>query len=306
MTEPTVSVVGLGRMGSPIARHIAAAGFPLMVHDIRADVVRAFAETNDAEAAERMAELAEAAVVVLVLPSSREVCDVLAGEDGLAHHLRPGALIVDCSSSEPMETRRLGAVLARRGIALVDAPVAGGVVFAEEASLDALVGGDDHHIARARPVLETFARSILHCGPLGSAHAMKALNNFVNAQVLVTYVEAMVIARRFGIELDTITTAMAAATTGRNHPFEKKVERQILDGRFATDMALSLIAKDVGIAKGLADALGIWAPVAAATSALWTEAFREVGGGADQTEVVRLWERRAGIELRRRSAPPTS
>jgi 3-hydroxyisobutyrate dehydrogenase len=303
VAKPVVAVVGIGRMGGAMARHIAAAGFPLIVRDCRSEVARAFAASRHARVAERASELAGAAVVVLVLPSSREVGEVIAGDDGLAHHLRPGALVVDSSSSDPMETRRLGALLAGRDIAMIDAPVAGGVVSAEAASLDALVGGSDDDVTRARPVLEAFARSVLHCGPLGSGHAMKALNNLINAQALVTYVEAMVIARRFGIDFDTIATAMTAATTGRNHPFEKKVEPHILGGRFATGMALSLIAKDVGIAKSLADTLGVWAPVAAATLALWTKAAGEIGAGADQTEVARLWERQAGLELRRPPAP---
>jgi 3-hydroxyisobutyrate dehydrogenase len=304
MTKPDVAVVGIGRMGGPMAHHIAAAGFPLMVHDTRGEVARAFAASRNVRVAEQLSDVADAGVVVLVLPSSREVGEVVAGDGGLASRLRLGALIIDCSSSDPMETRRLGALLAARGIALVDAPVAGGVAFAEEGSLDALVGGEGGDVARARPVLEAFTRSISPCGVLGSAHAMKALNNFVNAQVLVTYLEAMVIARRFGIDIDTIATAMMRATTDRNHPFGKKVEGHVLSGRFATGMALSLIAKDVGTAKALADALDVWAPVAAATSELWADAAREIGAGADQTEVVRLWERRAGLELRRLPAPP--
>jgi 3-hydroxyisobutyrate dehydrogenase len=306
MTKSDVAVIGIGRMGGPIAHHIGAAGFPLIVHDSREDAALAFAASHRACVAKRLSDLAGTPVVVLVLPSSREVGEVLAGEQGLGSQLRPGALVIDCSSSDPMETQRLGTLLAARGIAMIDAPVAGGVIFAEEASLEALVGGDKGDIDRARPVLEAFSRSIWPCGPLGSAHAMKALNNFINAQVLVTYIEAMVIGHRFGIDMDTIATAMVAATAGRNHPFEKKVERHILNGRFETGMTLSLIAKDVGTAQALADVLGVWSPVVTATSELWAQAAREIGGGADQTEVVRLWEHRAGVELRRPSAQPPS
>jgi len=297
----TVAFVGLGRMGHPMARHLTQAGFSVIAADIRPDVVKAFAETFSATPARGPRDIAKAAVVITMLPSSKQVSEVLIGSDeatGLVELLAPGSLVIDCSTSEPMSTRRIGAKLASRDIAMVDAPVAGGVVFAEDGSLDALIGGAPADIERARPILKAFSKQALVCGPLGSGHAMKALNNFVNAQALLTYAEAMTVGAKFGIDMAVIVRALESATTGRNHPFEKKIVRQVLERKFASGMALSLISKDVGIARQLAGELGVWAPITDQTSNLWSEAVTAVGALADQTEVVKLWEGKAGVELR--------
>ncbi len=300
-SEETVAFIGLGRMGHPMARHLARAGYRLIASDIRPDVVRSFAETYGAVATAGPDDCAGASVIITMLPSSRQVEEVLTGDGksaGLANLLAPGSLVIDCSTSEPMSTRRLGETLARRNIAMVDAPVAGGVVFAEDGSLDALVGGAEADIARATPIIESFAKQILVCGPLGSGHAMKALNNFVNAQALLTYAEAMAVGAKFGIAMPVMVQSLESATTGRNHPFEKKIVRQVLGRKFASGMALGLISKDVGIARKLAEELGIWSPVTDRTAELWNEAVEVVGAMADQTEVVKLWEGKAGVELR--------
>jgi 3-hydroxyisobutyrate dehydrogenase len=296
-----IGFIGLGRMGFPMAGRIAAAGFRLTVFDLRPDVTAKFCDAYAATPVRRLADMAGVDLVLTMVPTSREVEQVLIGRpgsEGVAAHLACGALVVDCSSSDPLVTQRLGGQLAGRGIAMIDAPVAGGVVFAQDGSLDALVGGEAQHLARARPVLETFAKQILFCGGLGSGHAMKVLNNFVNAQALVTYVEAMTVGARFGISIDTMVEALKSATTDRNHPFEKKLVKQILSGEFATGMALRLISKDVSLARSLASGLGLWAPIMKQTAELWASAAEHIGGEVDQTEIVRLWESRSAIELR--------
>lgn len=301
MSNETIAFVGLGRMGDPMARHLVEAGHRLIAADIRADVVRSFAEAHGAVAADGLEDIAKASVVITMLPSSRQVTDLLLGEGGakgLADLLAPGTLVIDCSTSEPLATRHFGEALAARGVAMVDAPVAGGVVFAEDGSLDVLVGGAQTDIARARPILMSFAKSILVCGPLGAGHAMKAINNYVNAQVLLTYAEALTVGTKFGIGMPVMVQALEAATTDRNHPFGKKIVRQVLSRNFASGMALGLISKDVGIARRLAEELGVWAPIADLTDELWAEAANRIGPAVDQTEVVKLWEGKSGLELR--------
>lgn len=302
-----IGFVGLGRMGFPMAANLARRGFRLTVFDKRAEAARQCAESCGAEAAGDLAALGGADIVLLMLPSSQVVAEVLAGtaaERGLAESLAPGALVIDCSTSDPLATRRLGADLAARGIGMVDAPVAGGVVFAEDGSLDVLAGGAPADLDRAEPILLSLGRSVHRCGPLGSAHAMKLLNNFVNAQALLTYSEAMALGAKLGLDLDVMVGALLAATTGRNHPFEKKIVRQVLTGAFASGMSLGLISKDVSLAREMAGGLDAWSPVLERAAALWEEARRTLGPDADQTEAVRLWESRLGVALR--SGDPAS
>ena len=300
--SPRVGFVGLGRMGHHMARHVAGAKLPLTVFDIRPDVVADFCSALEARPAGSMADLGECDVVITMLPTSKEVRAVLVGEsgqDGLAGVLAPGSLVIDCSSSDPVETRALGKLLADQSIAMVDAPVAGGVVFAKDGTLDILLGGSDDARERARPVLASFAGRFFECGTLGAGHAMKVLNNFINAQALITYAEALSTGLKFGLDLDVMMNSMIAATTGRNHPLEKKVAIQVLSREFASGMALSLIAKDVGLARNLATGMGMEAPILNSCLELWRRAADEIGPLVDQTEVVRLWERDAGVEIAR-------
>ena len=300
-----VGFVGIGRMGFPMAGHLANAGFDLTVFDLQAEVVGRFCEMHGATSAPALAELAAASdAVVTMLPTSSEVRQVVLGSGaapGLAEQLPPDALLIDCSSGDPDVTREIGAELSSRAILMIDAPVAGGVVFAEEGSLDVLVGGSPEAASRAEPVLAAFSRQSLNCGALGAGHAMKAINNFVNAQALVTYAEAMTTGLRAGIDIAALTAALEQATTGRNHPFEKKIVKQVLTRRFASGMALSLIAKDVDLARDIGRRMGLEAPIGSLCSDLWHRAAQEVGGTADQTRVAELWERMAGVTMEQAS-----
>lgn len=297
-----IGFIGLGRMGHHMARHIAQSERSLAVFDLRSKIVDAFCHDYQADPARSIAEIGESCdVVVTMLPTSREVRAVLTGDcqdSGLARVLRPGSLVIDCSSSDPMDTRALGKILAERSVAMVDAPVAGGVVFAADGTLDILLGGSEKVLERARPVLSCFGKRFFVCGELGAGHAMKVLNNFVNAQALITYAETLSAGLKFGLDLDVMLESLISATTGRNHPLEKKIVSQVLSRRFASGMALSLIAKDVGLARDLADQMGMEAPLMNECLNLWQRASDEIGALVDQTEIVKLWERDAGVEIR--------
>lgn len=296
-----IGFVGLGRMGYPMAGHIAEAGFPLVVHDVDPAASRRFAARHDVRVAESADSFADVDIVLLMLPTSDEVRDVVFGTAdwaGLSQALASSALVIDCSTSDPLVTREIAKSLQIKGISLVDAPVAGGVVFAEQGTLDILVAGDPAALRRAKPVVATFGRSVTYCGDVGSAHAMKVVNNFVNAQILLTYAEALAIALKAGLQPGVAVAALKDATTGRNHAFGKKIEGQVLTRAFNSGMALALTEKDVGLARQLAERLRLDAPIAALCSQLWQRGRAEVGSQVDQTEIVRLWERMAGIEIR--------
>lgn len=295
-----IGFVGLGRMGYPMARNMARGGHSLVVHDARPDAVARLAAETGAEPAAGIAGLASCTVVFTMLPTSADVEQVLLanGAGGLLPLLAEGSLIVDCSTGDPVVTRRLGGVAAAAGLGMVDAPVSGGMVFAEDGTLDILTGGAEADVARARPILGSVGKRFHHCGALGAAHAMKLLNNFVNAQALLAYAEAMSVGARFGIDLGVMIESLRETTTGRNHPFEKKMLRQVVTGAFASGMAIGLTRKDVGLSLSLAGNIGAWAPVMQQTAALWQQAAEAAGADADQTEAVRLWEELNGVELR--------
>ena len=297
-----VGFVGIGKMGYPMARHMVNAGFDVTVADADPQAVEKFISEHQASAASSLAELAESSNVILtMLPTSKIVRAVVLGsepgDDCLAKGLTAGDLLIDCSTSDPVDTRRLGEDLNRRGVRMLDAPVAGGQVFAIDGTLDITVGGDINLVTSCQPLFDAIGQSVFHCGDLGSGHAMKALNNFVNASALISAVEALAIGRRFGLDMEKMITSMTAATTGRNNPIEKKVIPQILTRRFATGMDLRLLAKDTRITVDMAEALGAYAPVAERCSDLWTDAAELFGASEDQTAVARLWEQNNQVVL---------
>ena len=290
-------------MGLPMAAHLAKAGFDLAVYDIRPEIVAQFAAVHRARAAVDPWDLGrDADIVMTMLPTGADVRAVILGENGrrgVADVLAPGAVVVDSGASDPIHTRALADALRIRGVEVIDAPVAGGVVFAQDATLDILVGGKLEVIEHVRPVLAALGRSIHFCGALGNAHAMKALNNFVNAATMAVLIEALSVGRRLGLGVDLMLESIAAATTGRNHPLDKKVIPQVLTRQFAHGAALGLMTKDVRIARDAAAASGAWAPMAQCCAAVWEDAEQMLGFNADQTEVARLWEERNGAVLTR-------
>ena len=294
----TIAFVGLGNMGMPMAARLAAKGFTLALYDSRPEVVQSFVAAHGGRAAASAADAARGAdVAITMLPTDRIVRDVAVGEGGLADGLAPGSIVIDMSTSDPRATVETGAALNARGVRCVDAPVMGGVVFAKDGSLDIMTGGADEDLERCRPVFDGLGRQVFRCGPLGAGHALKALANYVNATALVNFIEALAIGRKFGLETDVMANAMQQMCTGRQHPLEKKVIPEVLTHKFATGMALGLIAKDVAIAADFGRSIGAITPLADCVSDIWGKAVAEVGAKADQTEVARLWEKGNGITL---------
>jgi 3-hydroxyisobutyrate dehydrogenase len=224
------------------------------------------------------------------------VREVVLGDSGLVSGLQTGAIVIDMSSSEPIGTRELGEVLAGKGIGMIDAPVSGGVKRAEDGSLATMVGGDPAVIARVRPVLEAMAKQIFLTGPLGSGHAMKALNNLVSAAGLWMAAEALLVGKQFGLAPETMVDVLNAST-GRNNSTENKFKQHILSRAFGSGFSLGLMAKDLRTAQELAVATGVFAPFARCCTELWNEALGELGAAADHTAIVRVLEQKTGQEL---------
>lgn len=283
-----IGFVGLGKMGEPMAGHLAKAGFILTVADEAPGIAKKFVSDHGGKIANSLIDLArEVEAVVTMLPNGLIVREVLS--NGVFQGLAPGSIIIDMSTSNPVETRETADQAKTHGITMVDCPVAGGVIFARDATLTITTGGDEAVLARCQPLLDVMGKKTIHCGDIGAGHAMKALNNFINASLLITAFEALSIGKSFGLNSETMLQSMIAATTSRNSPISKKVQPYLTDGNYTTGMALSLLAKDVRIVAEMADALDNFAPIAEQCSALWTDAEERFGGTQDQIDVARLW-----------------
>ncbi len=288
---PPIGFVGLGQMGAPMSRRLVDAGQQVVGFDVAVATAERLAGSG-IELVDDLTDIARRSrLVILMLPSSDVVESVLVGS-GLLDELAEGSLLVDMSSSEPWRTKELARLAAERGIALVDAPVSGGVLGARTGMLTAMVGGSSEAVARARPVLDLLASRVVHAGDVGSGHAVKALNNLMSATHLLVTSEALLAARSFGLD---VTTALhiVNGSSGRSGSTENKWPNFILPQTYDSGFNLRLMLKDMQIALDLAQAVGVPAALSASSVRLWAEAANELDPGADHTEIARWVEIRA-------------
>jgi 3-hydroxyisobutyrate dehydrogenase len=280
-----IGFIGLGKMGGPMSLRLAEAGYRVRGYDVSEAALRSWAgrtpgAVGDASPA---AAAADAAAVILMLPDSAVVTSVLAD---VLPAMRPGAVVVDMSSSEPAATRSLAAAASERGVALVDAPVSGGVSGAERGSLTIMAGGPAAQVRRVRPLLDVLGSRVLHVGDVGAGHAVKALNNLLSATHLLVTSEAMAAAAAFGLDIPVVLDAINTSS-GRSGSTENKWPSFIVPGTFDSGFALRLMLKDMRIALGIAEAAGTESRLSAAAVELWARAAADLPADADHTEIAR-------------------
>ncbi|MDF3939017.1 NAD(P)-dependent oxidoreductase [Achromobacter denitrificans] len=299
-SQARVGLIGIGSMGWPMAARLVQAGFAVTVFDAVPGQAAKFAKEVGGQAAATCAELAgQADIIFTMLPTSAIVEQVLGGEQGVLAGLRPGSVVVDMSSGVPAHTQRLAQAVAAAGGEMVDAPVSGGVPRARTGELAIMFGGPAETLERVRPALFSMGTSITPVGAVGSAHAMKALNNLVSAGGFLIGVEAMLIGQQFGLDPNVIVDVLNAST-GMNNSTQKKFKQFVLSRQFNSGFGLDLMVKDLGIALGIATDTGTPTPFASLCRELWASAGKTLGQGQDHTAVARLSEQLAGVELGKR------
>ena len=289
--------LGLGAIGEPMAARLASFG-PLIVWNRTRSRAAAFAAAHGARVASHPREAAaESDVVITCLPTSREVEAVLEGPDGVLAGARPGMLMVDCTSGDPVSSRRIAGRLASRGIAFADAPVSGGVSGAVAGNLTIMVGGEPATYHRALPVLRAMGKRIAHVGPVGAGHALKAVNNALLAVNLLAAGEGLSALVKAGVPARTALDVLNASS-GRSFVTESLIPERVLNGTYPQTFRLALLDKDVGIARGFVEEMGVKAPVIELVAELMSRARGILGERADHVEAIRLIEEDTGVEIR--------
>jgi 3-hydroxyisobutyrate dehydrogenase len=296
-TKPSIGVVGLGKMGQPMASRLGAAGYPLILMDADRDQAQSLAKALGAQIASNGKALAEQAnIIITILPNSDVVRMVLEGSEGLLAGLQPDAIIVDMTSGVPSATKSFAQMAARVGGHLVDAPVSGGVPRAKTGELSIMFGGDQVLLDRVQPVLGCMGNAIERIGDVGSAHAMKALNNLVSAGGFLIGIEALMIGKRFGLSPAKMVDVLNAST-GMNNSTQKKFKQYVLSGRYDAGFGLDLMVKDLGIALGLAHETQTPAAFSGLCYELWAASAQMLGPGQDHTAVAKLVQTLANDSL---------
>ena len=305
MDKPRVGFIGLGVMGSPMAGHLARAGYPLTVFDVDAASARRTAEANPGAVAVATpkALAGRSDIVITMLPNGRIVQQVALGPDGLADGFARGAMLLDTSSAEPWLTAETARGLAEKGIDMVDAPVSGAQWGAQAAELVFMVGAAAGPFARARPLLEILGRAVFHLGPLGSGHAMKCINNTITAMTFLATTEGLAIGKRFGLD-PAVMNQVLNESTGQSWITRNHIEQRVLSRTFDDPFKLDLMVKDIAIAMELGRQNDLPLPLSALGQQLYKAALRQTGPGHSLSELARWVEQLTGVDLTPGSANP--
>jgi len=298
-----VGFVGIGKLGARLAGRLVAAGFDMVVHD-REEARAAPLLAGGAGWAASPAEAARGAdAVVTCLPSPEASTEVVASESGVLGALASGATWIEMSTTDRHELVRIARLMSERGIATLEAPVTGGVHLAATGELTVIVGGEKAVAEAHMPLLRAMGRRVFHVGPLGRATELKLITNMLAFVHLVADGEALMLARRAGLDLAQAWEVIAASSgTSFVHETEGQV---ILNGSYDIGFTLDLALKDLGLALELGAETGVPLALAEETGRALEEARGRYGGSAWSPTVVKLLEDAVGVDLRAPGFPAT-
>src|SRR5204863_3639245 len=234
--------------------------------------------------ADDLAECADAEIIITMLPTSREVDEIV---DKLLGDLRSGTLWIDATSGDPNVSRQTAVRLATKGVPFVDAPVTGATVGAENATLTIMVGGAPEDFARAEPILKNCGKTIIHAGPVGAGHAIKVLTNSIMGATVWITSECLLLAKQYGIDLKT-ALAVTNAGSGRSNASENLLPMRLIEHRWPLIFKLVHHDKDIRIATSIAHQQHAATPMLALTQHLFSASLNQLGEGADYIEVAKI------------------
>jgi 4-hydroxybutyrate dehydrogenase/sulfolactaldehyde 3-reductase len=291
----TIGFIGLGRMGRPMASNLRRKGFALVVHDVNPEPVREL-EKLGATTAQTYAEVAGRADVVLtMLPNTAIVADVIAGPHGLLAHARPGTIVVDMSTIDPLATDRIAAAVAAKGCTFVDAPVGRLASHADRGECLFMVGAADADFVRVRPLFDAMGTTIHHCGPPGTGMRTKLVNNYLAIVSCQLNAEALALSQRFGLSLPK-TLDVLHGTTATNGQLKINWASKVLTGDLEPGFTIDLAHKDLTLIVEAANAAKVPMTVGAVAREAFTAARSRGFGSKDFSAMVDALCDAAGID----------
>ena len=288
--------IGLGAMGHPMAACLIRAGFTVTGFDLLTERVEDFVSQHGGRHVQSLREgCKDADAIVMILPNSAVVQEVLFGENGIAQDLKPGTVVIDMTSGVPAVTVELNNRLAKQGITFFDAPVSGAVPRAVSGELTIMVGGQDCEVVPSLPILKAMGQ-VTRTGAIGSGDAMKALNNLVSCGGYLIGIEALLIGSRFGLDPEKMLEVLNSST-GMNNSTQKKFGQYVLSRKFNSGFPIHMMLKDLNNATDLADQLGVITPFSKLCRDMWASASTMLGPHVDHTAVAWMSEAMAGSKV---------
>jgi len=289
----TIGFIGLGIMGKPMARNLIEAGYPLVVYNRTASKAADLVELGARRVESPMEVGASAGVVITMVSDSPEVESVVLGDNGVIEGIAEGGVVVDMSSISPITTQRIAAELKGRGVAMLDAPVSGGEIGAIQGILSIMVGGEESVFLRVKPILESMGKSVVRVGEVGAGGFAKLSNQVIVAGVLQAVSEAMVLAKKAGVDIQLVYEAIRGGMAG-GRTLDMKIPA-FVEGKFEPGFKMDLHIKDVKNALLAGKALGVALPSTGLVHELFSSCSAQGKGQKDHSVIFALMEQLAGL-----------
>jgi 3-hydroxyisobutyrate dehydrogenase len=287
----TVGVIGLGNMGGGMALSLRRGGYTVLGFDAALGIAGKLEEEGVSARASIAGITRESDVVILSLPTSAIVEQVVLGEGGIAASARPGLIVVDTTTADPNSTRKVATALRELKIGFVDGPVSGGPKGAATATMTMVLGGSDEDVAAVEPILSVISAKRVHVGPVGAGHVTKIINNLLTGVHLLATSEAVRAAQAAGVDPEKLVEALNGGS-GRNSATLTNYPTWIFNDKFDSGFTMKLMRKDVGLAMDLLRSQGIDAPIAAETGRLWAQSAKTIGDAEDFNRIVQFIEQK--------------
>lgn len=289
-----IAFIGLGNMGGPMAINLRKAGHIVSAFDLSADALAKVQSQGVEVAASAQSAAQGAQVVISMLPASRHVEALYLGEGGLLAQLAPGALVIDCSTIAPASAQKVAAEAQARGLAMIDAPVSGGVAGATAGTLTFIVGGDAAALERARPLLQAMGKNIFHMGDAGAGQVAKLCNNMALGVIMAVTGEAIALGVAHGLDPKALSQMMAVSTsrswaTEVCNPWPGVLENAPASRGYSGGFGNDLMLKDLGLAAEAAMGIGASIPLGEMARNLYAMNKQAGRGGLDFSSVVKMF-----------------
>ncbi|WP_266159922.1 3-hydroxyisobutyrate dehydrogenase [Dyella silvatica] len=288
-----IAFIGLGNMGGPMAINLAKAGHALRVFDLNQDAVNTAVAAGAVAAMDAATAVADAEIVISMLPASRHVEGLYLGNAGLLASIADGALVIDCSTIAPATAKRVCEAAAARGLQMLDAPVSGGTAGAAAGTLTFIVGGEALALERARPVLQNMGKNIFHVGGSGAGQVAKLCNNMALGVIMAVTGEALSLGVAHGLD-PSVLSQMMAVSTGRSwatevcNPWPGVLEHAPASRGYSGGFGNDLMLKDLGLAAEAAMGVGASIPLGELARNLYAMNSHAGHGGLDFSSVIKL------------------
>ena len=287
----TVGVIGLGNMGRGMALSLKRAGFKVLGFDANQETRQNLAGEG-VQPSSSIAGIAGAVdALILSLPTSAIVEQVIFGDAGVAASAKPGLIVIDTTTADPNSTHKVASALQERGIAYIDGPVSGGPKGAATATMTMVLGGSSQDIAAVQPILTAISAKQVHVGSVGAGHVTKLINNLLTGVHLLATSEAVRAAESVGVDKERLIEALNAGS-GRNSATLTNYPTWILNGKFDSGFTMKLMRKDVRLAMELLRSQAINAPIAAEAGRLWAKSEASIEDAEDFNRIVEFIEKR--------------